>query len=208
MMAKKKQENPEAKDLSTEEKIKEAAREVFTKKGYAATRTRDIAEAAGLNLALLNYYFRSKEKLFEIVMMEKVQALFGIIAPVINDPDTTLQEKMERIVHTYLDMLTNNPDLPLFVLGELRYQPEEFARKLGVAKLLRESALVQQLRERKKNIHPIHFIMNILGMTLFPFIGRPVFQHGAGLSQKEFEALMEERRKLIPKWAEAILSIR
>ncbi|MBT1712506.1 TetR/AcrR family transcriptional regulator, partial [Fulvivirgaceae bacterium PWU5] len=80
-MAKKKQES---KDLSTEEKIKEAAREVFTRKGYAATRTRDIAEAAGLNLALLNYYFRSKEKLFEIVMREKVQALFGIIAPVIN----------------------------------------------------------------------------------------------------------------------------
>jgi AcrR family transcriptional regulator len=206
-MAKKK-ESESKKDLSTEEKIKEAARQVFTKKGYAATRTRDIAEAAGLNLALLNYYFRSKEKLFEIVMMEKVQALFGIIAPVINDPDTTLQEKIERMVHTYLDMLLINPDLPLFVLGELRYQPEEFARKLGVAKLLRESALVKQLRERKKNIHPIHFIMSILGMTLFPFIGRPVFQHGAALSQKEFDALMEERRKLIPKWAEAMLSVR
>lgn len=58
-------------DLSTEQKIIEAARKVFTRKGYSATRTRDIAEEAGLNLALLNYYFRSKQKLFELVMAEK-----------------------------------------------------------------------------------------------------------------------------------------
>lgn len=207
-MAKKKSEKQESKDVSTEERIKEAARQVFTKKGYAATRTRDIAEAAGLNLALLNYYFRSKEKLFEIVMMEKVQALFGVIAPVLNDEDSSLEEKIERLVHNYLDMLMKNPDLPLFVLSEIRYQPEDLARRLQVGKLLRDSVLVKQLRERKKNIHPLHFIMNLLGMTLFPFVGRPMFQHGAGLGQKEFEALMEERKKLIPKWVDAMLGVR
>ncbi len=60
-------------NASTEEKIKEAARRVFTQKGYAATRTRDIAEESGLNLALINYYFRSKEKLFDIIMLEHLQ---------------------------------------------------------------------------------------------------------------------------------------
>ena len=60
-------------DSSTEEKIKAAARKVFTRKGFAATRTRDISEEAGINLALLNYYFRSKEKLFDLVMMENMQ---------------------------------------------------------------------------------------------------------------------------------------
>ena len=62
-----------AADPSTEEKIKIAARSVFHKKGYAATRTRDIAEEAGINLALLNYYFRSKEKLIDIIMTETMQ---------------------------------------------------------------------------------------------------------------------------------------
>ena len=66
-----------AKDLSTEEKIKAAAKKLFTQKGFAATRTRDIAEEAGINLALLNYYFRSKEKLFELVMKENVQLFLG-----------------------------------------------------------------------------------------------------------------------------------
>ena len=80
-------------DLSTEDKIKEAARKVFTSKGYAATRTRDIAEEAGINLALLNYYFRTKEKLFEIIMAEKMFKLFSVLAPVIDDPKTTLEKK-------------------------------------------------------------------------------------------------------------------
>ena len=69
------------KDISTEEKIRAAARKIFTQKGFAATRTRDIAEEAGINLALLNYYFRSKEKLFEQIMIEKVQYLCHTLVP-------------------------------------------------------------------------------------------------------------------------------
>ncbi|HLZ87627.1 MAG TPA: TetR family transcriptional regulator, partial [Puia sp.] len=65
------------KEASTEEKIMEAARKLFTQRGFAATRTRDIAEEAGINLALLNYYFRSKQKLFDIVMMENFRRFLG-----------------------------------------------------------------------------------------------------------------------------------
>ena len=68
-------------DTSTEEKIKEAARTVFHKKGFAATRTRDIAEEADINLALLNYYFRSKAKLFEIIMVETLQMFINGMLP-------------------------------------------------------------------------------------------------------------------------------
>src|SRR6478736_8171749 len=104
------------KPASTEEKIKVAARKVFLRKGFSATRTRDIAEEAGLNLALLNYYFRSKEKLFEIIMMEKLQQLFGIIIPLANDPSTSLDEKLKTIAGEYIDMLSANENLPLFIL--------------------------------------------------------------------------------------------
>ena len=116
LMAKK--TNTEIK-ASTEEKIKEAARTVFTKKGYAGTRTHDIAEEAGINLALLNYYFRSKEKLFKVVMIEKMQKLFGILSPTLNDATTSLDQKIVLIVNLYADMLLKNPDLPIFVLSVL-----------------------------------------------------------------------------------------
>src|SRR6187455_3388798 len=107
-------------DLSTEEKIKSAARLVFTRKGYAATRTRDIAEEAGINLALLNYYFRSKEKLFEIVMVEKMSKFFGVVAQVLEDKSMTVEEKTGTVVDNYIGLLSENPDLPIFILSEIR----------------------------------------------------------------------------------------
>src|SRR5450755_2049767 len=111
-------------DTSTEEKIKEAAWKVFIQKGYSATRTRDIAIEAGLNLALLNYYFRSKQKLFEIIMIEKMQKFFSILLPILYDSLSTLETKTENIAANYIDLILANPDLPFFVLGEARNNPE------------------------------------------------------------------------------------
>jgi AcrR family transcriptional regulator len=204
-MAKKK---PVEADVSTEEKIKEAARKVFTQKGFAATRTRDIAEEAGLNLALLNYYFRSKQALFEIVMMEKLQQLFGNLYPILDEEITTLERKVEMVVHTYIELLSANPDLPLFVLSEIRADPERFGQRIQAGKILRDSYFIKQLRERRPDMHPIQFVMSIMGMTLFPFIGRPVLQAIGSLSAKEYQALMEERKTLIPKWIGAILKVK
>lgn len=195
-------------DKSTEEKIKDAARKVFTQKGFAATRTRDIAEEAGLNLALLNYYFRSKKKLFELIMLEKVQKLLGVIIPTVNDTSTTLDKKIEIIAHNYIDMLTDNPDLPLFVLSEIRNNPEQFGNRMQASKILRESHFVKQLHEQRPDIHPLHFLMSILGMILFPFIGKPVLMSVGTMGQKEYDAMMHERKQLIPKWTSALLKAR
>lgn len=193
------------KDASTEEKIIAAARKVFTQKGYAATRTRDIAEEAGLNLALLNYYFRSKEKLFELVMAEKVGQLFGIIGPIVNNKDTSLEEKIGFIVSTYLTVLTENPGLPLFVLSEIRNNPEHFSDRIQAGKLLTQSVLVKQLIEKRPDIHPLQFIINTLSMCIFPFIAKPVLQASGVLEEESFSKLINDRKTLIVKWVNAML---
>ncbi|WP_246022463.1 TetR/AcrR family transcriptional regulator [Filimonas effusa] len=190
-----------AKDISTEEKIMEAARKVFTQKGYAATRTRDIAEEAGINLALLNYYFRSKEKLFQQVMGEKLQQLFGVILSIINNEALSLEEKIETLAENYINLLIENPELPLFVLSEIRNNPDEFKNKVQIQKILAHSSLVRQLRERKPDTEPIHFIVSLLGMTIFPFIAKPIVFS----DHTNFNALMIERKKLITAWSKAIL---
>ncbi|MGN6490436.1 MAG: TetR/AcrR family transcriptional regulator [Agriterribacter sp.] len=192
------------KEASAEEKIKEAARKVFTQKGYAATRTRDIAEEAGLNLALLNYYFRSKEKLFEIIMKEKMQQLFGVITPLLNDKSTTLDQKFEKIISNYIDMLTQNPDLPIFVLSEIRNNTGMF-KQMQVGKLIQTSYFVEQLRERQPDVHPLHFIVSMLGMTVFPFVSKPVFQSVGVLTDESFTQMMQQRKALMPKWMKAML---
>ncbi|MGH2646665.1 MAG: TetR/AcrR family transcriptional regulator [Ginsengibacter sp.] len=191
--------------VSTEEKIKEAARKIFGKKGYAATRTRDIAEEAGINLALLNYYFRSKEKLFEIVMTEKMEKYFGVLAPILNNTATTLENKVEDIASKYIDLVLGNPELPLFVLSELRNNPEHFISITQKTDFLTNSEFIRQMQKKRPDIHPLHFLISLLSMCVFPFLMRPVLQRLTNTKDKAFTEMMLERKKLIPVWMKAML---
>lgn len=196
-----KSKEPKKIDTSTEEKIIEAARKVFTQKGYAATRTRDIAEEAGINLALLNYYFRSKEKLFQLIMAEKMQQLFSVVLPIVNNDELTLEQKLETLAENYINLLIANPDLPIFILSEVRANPEGFKAETQVQKILKNSSLVRQIKEKRPDVEPVHFIVSILGMTIFPFVAKPILFS----DDRKFNVLMEERKTLIAKWAKVIL---
>ncbi|MBI3232840.1 MAG: TetR/AcrR family transcriptional regulator [Bacteroidetes bacterium] len=203
---------PTAGDISTEEKIKNAARSIFHKKGFAATRTRDIAEEAGINLALLNYYFRSKEKLFDIIMLESLQSFIKSIKEVFNNENTSLEAKVEILVSTYIDGLTEHPDIPLFILSELRRNPDELVKKINLREVLMKSYFIKQLRQDIQEgkiapVNPIHFIMNLLGMTVFPFVASPMLRSLSGTSQADFDELMQERKTFIPMWIKGMMKV-
>lgn len=193
------------KQQTTEEKIKETARIIFMKKGYAATKTREIAENAGINLALLNYYFRSKEKLFQQIMMESLSTFFKGIIEIFMSESTSLEEKIQLIVGRYIDEIKKQPDIPLFILSELRTNPRQFTERISGQMKLKDSVLYQQLHERlgQKKIEQLdarHILMNLMGMTLFPFIGRPMLEVIGEVGNEKFDELMEERKELIPIW--------
>ena len=193
------------RDLSTEEKILKAATKVFTEKGYAGTRTRDIAEEAGINLALLNYYFRSKEKLFEKIMFEKIQQMFGTILPILIDEKTTLDQKITLATNSYLDLLIDNPNLPLFVISEIQKGNSELQHVMPVEEILKKSTMLQQIAERNSTINPLHFLVNFLSMTIFPFVTSPVLQKFGIFEKESFRKFVEERRTLIPIWLNILL---
>jgi len=202
-----------AVDPSTEEKIKNAARVIFHSKGYAATRTRDIADEAGINLALLNYYFRSKEKLFDMIMLESLQGFRQSLAGVFNNEKTSLENKIETLVSNYIDLLIDQPDIPLFVLSELRTHPQKLVSKMNGKEFLLNSAFIKQFQQAVKEgkiapIHPLHFIMNLIGMVVFPFVGSPMLKNAGDLKQEDFNELMQQRKVLIPKWLQAISKIK
>ncbi len=190
--------------LSTEEKIKEAARTVFLQKGFSATRTRDIAEQAGINLALLNYYFGSKQKLFDEVMKEKIQTLLRTIIPILQDPSTSLDEKIRKLVLNYMKVLRANNDLPLFVLNELRKNKTSIISNLP-GKAILKTSFFQQVKLRKKDVDPLQFLLSLLGLILFPFLTKPVLMKSGMISEKRFSLLIQEREKLIPLWMDTIL---
>lgn len=199
-------------DLSTEDKIKKAALKLFTQKGFAATRTRDISEEAGINLALLNYYFRSKEKLFELLMTEILQEFFKGITAILNDRNTSLGEKVKIFVVKYTTLLKQQPDLPIFIFHEIKLNPEKLASRTGVNQLFKSyffSQLKDEMKSQKQqDTHPLHYFINMIGMSVFPFIAAPLLKHIAGINNRDFEALVDERVHLIPKWVQASLKVK
>ncbi|GAA4442554.1 hypothetical protein GCM10023091_29600 [Ravibacter arvi] len=197
-------------DTTTEDKIKEAARKVFYRKGFAATRTRDIAEEAGINLALLNYYFRSKQKLFELIMMEALGGLIKGLLVVLNDEHTTLEEKIQKIVARYIDVITEEPEIPTFIVSEVRNNPRMMTDRLPIREVLDNSVFFRQHRAAVaagsiSEPNPIHFFINLLGLVVFPFIVKPILMAGRGIDNSEFNQLMQERKKLVPVWIKMMM---
>ncbi len=207
-----KNEEPE-KDYTTEKKIKEAARKIFHQKGYAATKTRDIAEEAGINLALLNYYFRSKRNLFDLVMAESFGQFFFSIRSILNDESTTLGQKIDVFAKVYINLLNDNPNLPIFVLSEIQANPEWFQKALGLnKKMISSSALFRQIQEHlkkvgKEHINAFHVVLNMLAMTIFPFVGRPVLVKLTGMDDAAFHDFVNERKTFIPMWIKNMLQL-
>ncbi|MFT6865977.1 MAG: AcrR family transcriptional regulator [Cyclobacteriaceae bacterium] len=190
---------------TTEEKIKSAARTIFMKKGYAATKTRDIADHAGINLALVNYYFRSKEKLFHEIMMESMQGFFSNIVKVIFDETTSLEHKLEQMASGYIDMFISQPNMPIFVLSELQSNPEKFVDEMANRTQIKHSVFFKQLLEKAgidhiHMINPAHIFINFMGLMVFPFVAKPMLMSVTELDQEHFNQLMQERKKLIPMW--------
>lgn len=198
------------KEINTEQRIKEAARKLFTQKGFAATRTRDIAEESGINLALLNYYFRSKQKLFDLIMMENFQEFIKGITVNLIDDTMTFDQRIEKIVVAYIDMLTRVPDLPLFILNELRGNPSKITTKLNSELAPMRQHFFKQLiasnKEGTTNLEPFHFVANLVGLSVFPFIGRPILQRVIGLTDVQFDQYMQDRKTLVPLWIKSMLA--
>lgn len=193
------------KDQSTEARILEAAKKIFVAKGMAGARMQDIADEAGINKALLHYYFRNKEKLFEVIFLEAAHKLFPRINEIFSS-DQPLFEKIESFCEEYILMVMQNPYLPLFVLNEINRDPDYFLRKVWVASDKPNPAKFLEQIEREvkkgtiKRISPLHLLLNLVSMAIFPFVAKPMIQKNLALDELQFRAVMEQRKKEIPKF--------
>ena len=187
------------RDVTTEEKILAAAQKIFVKKGMAGARMQEIADEAGINKAMLHYYFRNKEMLFEMIFRQAAQKLFPRLN-LIFESDIPLFEKIEKFVGDYIDVIQENPYLPMFVLGEMNSNPGGFYKKMkhefNFPKP--DKFLMQIKREAQegkiKPVNPLQLLMNIISGTIFPFMARPIFQMHIGLSDEQFKDFIMQRK--------------
>ena len=189
------------KELSTEEKIVQAAKEVFTQKGYAAARTQEIADRAGVNKGLLQYYFKgnSKEKLFKAIFEESYLKIMARINYIFESEDS-FEHKIELVLDAYFDLLLENPNLPGFIVNELHTNTNAFVEEI-MHKPSRPNPLplIMQIMEevaqgKIRPINPVHLVLNVLSMTVFPFIARPLLQRVVNVNDETFMDMMRQRK--------------
>lgn len=207
-MAKLREQPPAAeRDHDTEQRILDAARRVFLQRGTAGARMKEIAEMAGVNQALLHYYFRSKERLAEAVFLQAGRQLLPRVIALLGS-EVPIEEKVEQVIHIELDRLSRAPYLPGYLLSELHQNPGR-VHQLVAAMTGMDAAgvgprvlatLKQQIDARvragtMRPIAPEQFIVNLLALCIFPFAAKPMLSAVLGLDQKGFERFIARRRR-------------
>lgn len=188
------------KDKNAEEQILAAAKKIFIQKGLAGARMQDIADEAKINKAMLHYYFRSKEKLFDRIFDEALGRFLPVIQPVFL-LDIPLFEKIERFVSEYIDMLSANPHLPLFILHEITQDPERLIKKIMIhrGESLPAKFILQVQAEaaagKIRKVSPVQFFINMLSLTIFPFAAKPLLQLFLEMDEVQFQTMVQNRKK-------------
>ena len=192
----------EIKKDNTEEKILAAAQIVFVKKGMDGARMQEIANEASINKALLHYYFRTKEKLFEAIF----RTVFSQILPDIKTfivADKSIEVKLELFIDKYISLLQKNPYLPTFILREINRDPGilvSIFRELGFNPKALFSMFEKEMDAGKiRKMDPRDLMINILGLSIFPFAARPLLQNMLFENDKKAYTDFLERRKITIK---------
>lgn len=199
-----------APDGETERLILEAARQVFIRRGTQGARMQEIAREAGVNQALLHYYFRSKERLAAAVF----QMVAGRFLPGLIDTlgsDLPLSEKVDRLVALYLNNLSLNPFLAGYLISELHHHPERAAQLLTGALGAEPSRVAPPAIEKlgrqiaeavaagtMRSISPHQFVINLVSLCVFPFAAKPMLSVILGLDDKSFPRFIEQRKTDLP----------
>lgn len=191
-------------EKSTEERIKEAARTVFMRKGYDGARMQEIADEAGINKALLHYYFRSKNKLFGEIFHDAFNQLVPRIGEIIGSV-LPVRQKLEYFIDNYIDFMMKHPYLPAFVIQEINRNPDYILEHFkGFSEFPKKVQLMLEEEARLGNIRPVNarqLITNIISLCLFPFIARPILsQIIFGGDQDTYDAFLEERKREVAEY--------
>jgi AcrR family transcriptional regulator len=187
-------------DKLTEEKIFEAATEVFIEKGMDGARMQDIANQAGINKALLHYYYRTKEKLFTTVFEMIARKVFAKFAPVF-DENLSLEDKIRFFFKEHIAFLQENPGLPGFILNEVNRHPERIKKILASVDF--ESFFLKLYEQHKDEFKKYNItlatlpqiMVSMAAISVFPFAARGILEGILGRADISFNDFIEERKE-------------
>ena len=192
-----------SEDRETRERILDAAHVVFLRKGTAGSRTQEIADQAGVNKALVHYYFGTKAALADAVFERELATLAPLMFGILADEDRSIEQKVRDIVRVQIDFHTARPYLAGYLISEMHSEPERVAAVVAKRGQPPRDVLRRQIREGIKagTMRPIsaeQFIVNLMGLLIFPFAMRPGLRELLSLDPASWAAFMDERKRLLP----------
>ncbi len=189
---------------STSDKILAAAKKVFQEKGMAGARMQDIADEAGINKALLHYYFKNKEQLFFRIFSEALNQFFPKIIENIQS-EKPLFEKISTFCSAYIEMMLKNPYLPLFIVNEINNHPDRMREIFWQGRENLFLGFTAQVEAEYsagiiKQVSPANLFLNMLSMCVFPFVAKPMWLIASGMDELQFRFFMEQRKTEVPRF--------
>jgi AcrR family transcriptional regulator len=191
----------EAVNTDTEAQIKAAAKTVFLKKGLAGARMQEIADVAGIGRTALHYYFRSKEKLFQVVWKDAFRDMAERTEMLRNNNYSTL-EKMEAFVDGYFDKALAEPELDIFMLNEFNNNPDImkdilFSGANGGPLDILLRGIEKSVKDGEFKGAPRQILITLISMCFFSFAGRGMIQNILMIDNEQYMNLMKERKEYL-----------
>lgn len=186
----------------TEEKIFVAALEEFSRKGRSGARMQDIADRAGINKALIHYYFRSKDKLYEEVFTFVIRRYFFSISKVLSKKES-FADTLRSFIDIYIDLLEDQPALPFLLLRDIGEGTEVFRQKIksvmlpftrNVPRVFTEKYKAAVARGEIRDEDPAQVIITMIGASVYFYIGYPILQEMFPQVQKR-KAFIKKRKE-------------
>jgi TetR/AcrR family transcriptional regulator len=176
---------------TSEEKILDAAKNVFMKYGLYGSRMQDIADTAGINKALLHYYFRSKEKLFDRIFENALHKYFESIN-VFTDSTLPVKEQIFKYVENSIDFYAEYPQITIFIINEMSISPDLFQKKIQAIKKEKNIKMIEALEKaiakgEIKKIDTTLFFINLQSLCSYPFIAKPIFKYSLKANNKDYD---------------------
>ena len=188
-----------SKELSTEEKIREAAKNVFIAKGFDGCTSREIAKAAGMNVAIVNYYFCSKKQLFKLVFEAALED-FMLSTVEVFKKDLSLESKMRIFIEREFEFLILHPDIPRFILSELSRGDKCEFDHAGILDKIADTGVFDELQDAQekgiiRKLDLTNLMLLIMSNCHYPFMAKPLMKYLNGLSEEEYqERLMLQKQ--------------
>ncbi len=184
------------KDKDVEGHILLAAKKVFQTKGMEGARMQEIADEAGINKAMLHYYFRSKQQLFEAVFKQSFALLAIQLNKALNE-DSPLEVKIKSFTSNYISFIVQHPYLPNFIIQEVNRSPDfilKFRELFPDIRKFKSQLESEVLAEKIKSVTVEQLFINIMALNIFPFLAKPLLKGFLNLDENGFQQLMEQRK--------------